>query len=167
MCLIRKIKCTGLERREFALGNEGQLPEAKRFWAEPEIYLGRWKGRGQRAAEHSRWRKQHEQNQGDAREESRWGGRDVQGLREGPRLEGDQAPNSRLARCSALWVRAEVTKPQKREFTGSPAKGAKAFEKGKKMDRHADRRQTGSWKDSGPYLDHMGCGARTAGVIKQ
>ena len=170
MCLIRKIKCTVLERREFALGDEGQLPEAKRFWAEPEIYLGRWEGRGQSAAEHSRWRKQHEENQGDAREESGRGGRDVQGLREGLRLEagrGDQAPNSRLARHSALWVRAEINKPQKREFTGSPTKEAKAFEKGKKMERHADRRQTASWKDSVPYLDHMGCRARTAGVIRQ
>ena len=62
-------------------------------------------------------------------------------------------------------MRSQINKPQKWERTGNPDKEAHPW-KQKKIKRGADTQQTDSWKDTISYPGHMGCGTRTAGVIK-
>lgn len=148
MCLIRKIKCTGLEKREFALREEGQHPRRKKILSRIWNIIGQVGGQGAegwgRVVRH--WALQVEEraweNCADVREEL--GSREAGAVRgaEASSWKGCQERNSWLAPHSVLGVRTEINNPQKWEFTWSPTKGRSFWKREKDTERcwhEADR----------------------------
>lgn len=137
MCLIRKIKCAGLEKREFALGEEEQHPRRKKILSWTWNIIGQVGGQGAegwgRVVRH--WALQVEErawkNRADVREEL---GRGRQGLWEGLRLQLEGVPGTQLTAGASLCSGSQNWNKQTSEMGiyPEPYQRQKFLKKGKR-----------------------------------